>query len=230
MCSRCTNENHGDEARQGLRLRQVILALIRIPHVVWCHRAKHISSSALAAHDFDVTFGGSWRTVLTRLFCGANEQLVSRDAARLRNIFHRFAKCFSRQGDLFTFHNFFRRTALPPDRQRRKVRVMDTLLTSSQRPTRLKWSPSSHPCRCAWGGVGFEKGSEDGTNRKKRFDPCELRGRLSSSLDFAPFLWFDPCDLQFEDCQTTVGVAVCGEARQERLALSATGDGHRSRS
>ena len=98
-----------------LRLRQVILALIRIPHVVWCHRAKHISSSALAAHDFDVTFGGSWRTVLTRLFCGASEQLVSKDAPQKKHL-PTFRQVFLEAGDVFIFQKNFRWTALPPDR------------------------------------------------------------------------------------------------------------------
>ena len=48
-----------------------------------CHGSQHISLSTLAVYDFDVISGGgtggSWWTVLTRVCCGVNEQLVSRD-------------------------------------------------------------------------------------------------------------------------------------------------------
>ena len=82
--------------RWNLCLRQVILALIRIPHVVSPCK-KHISSSTLAAYDFDVTSGGgtggSWWTVLTRVYCGmycvVNEQLVYRKTGQRRKILKR---------------------------------------------------------------------------------------------------------------------------------------------
>ena len=74
---------------------------------MWCHRAKHISLSTLAAYDFDVTSGGgtdgSWWTVLTRVYCGVNEQLVFRDTGQKRKIpqtggmfffFFSFFSCF----------------------------------------------------------------------------------------------------------------------------------------
>ena len=41
-------------------------------------------------------------------------------------------------------------------------------------------------------------------------------GSRPSSLVFAHLPWFDPCELQFEDGQTTAGAAVCGERRRER--------------
>ena len=52
-------------------------------------------------------------------------------------------------------------------------------------------------------------------------------GSRPSSLVFAHLPWFDPCELQFEDGQTTAGAAVCGERRRERWAMSATGSLHR---
>ena len=49
---------------------------------------------ALAAYDFDLTSGGgtdgSWWTVFTRVCCGVNEHLVSRDTGQKRKILKRF--------------------------------------------------------------------------------------------------------------------------------------------
>ena len=59
----------------------------------WCHRAKHISLSILAAYDIGVASGGgtggSWWTVSTRVLCGVNEQLVSRDTGQKRKVLKR---------------------------------------------------------------------------------------------------------------------------------------------
>ena len=67
--------------------------------LTWCHRAKRISLSTLAAFDFDVTSGGgtggSWWTVSTRVYCGVNEQLVSRDTGQKRKILKRSTRRFS---------------------------------------------------------------------------------------------------------------------------------------
>ena len=41
-------------------------------------------------------------------------------------------------------------------------------------------------------------------------------GSRPSSLVFAHLPWFDPCELQFEDGQTTAGAAACGGRRRER--------------
>ena len=70
-----------------LSLKQVILALIRIPHVVSpCETHLRVYTCSIRLGGT----GGSWWTVLTRVYFGVNEHLVSRDTGQKRNISHGF--------------------------------------------------------------------------------------------------------------------------------------------
>ena len=67
-------------------LRQVILASVRIPHVVSScatHLIACTCSIYIYIYDFDVTSGGRtgrlWWTAVVHVYCGVDEQLVSRD-------------------------------------------------------------------------------------------------------------------------------------------------------
>ena len=72
---------------------------------------------------------------------------------------------------------------------------------------------------------------EDATRQleDKSREHAVLLYRISAVTDsqaLTSSLRFDPCELQFEDGQTKVGGAVCGEARRERSAVSTMGRRH----
>ena len=61
--------------------------------LTWCHRAQHISMPTSAANDFDVTSGGGtgrlWWTPVLHVYCGVDEQVVSKDTRQRRAILKR---------------------------------------------------------------------------------------------------------------------------------------------